>query len=390
MVIKPDTLKTQIIINEETYLIDIDMKLTKVIANPVPVKDSDGDGIPDDKDPTPHGEPQKPPTEPETSTEAPKTGVIKEGGWGADLKDKAAWKVTPMTGDKWKGLWKIVDKNGINVVTEFKDEAQAKTWLAYFQKNEFPPKPDNSTDPVPNPIPVGSKVDAQGFAMLYAPKQGGQVITDDKTYQKESKHNTGPRTSLYATVEYTANSGEITQEFTMDLSEDDEQNAPKLLSGGHGSEPTEQGQCYAVGINQNGTLHLAKEVPKHPDTPKFYDKIKYVDPNWKGLGNIKGKKVYMKIVYFPVEKDGKKGMHLEWWFDVKALDTGKLENDWRQCAYADDFGDWKGPPHLENMGVKYKGKILGFYIRIDQVKKPVEFGKVGMHELQLPAVRVTA
>lgn len=382
MVIQANPTKTEIVINGETYLIDIDMKLTKVIANPVPVKDSDGDGIPDDVDPTPHGEPG--------TTTPPTTGTIKEGGWGADLVNKAAWKVTQMTGDKWKGLWKIVDAKGINVVTEFKDEAQAKAWLEYFQTHEFPPKGDNPTDPVPNPVPIGSKVDAQGFTMIYTPKQGGQVITDDLTYQKESEHNTGPRTSLYATVEYTANSGELTEEFTMNLSDDKEQNAPKLLSGGHGDENPETGQCYAVGINQNGSLHLAKEYPKHPTTPKFYDKIKYVDPNWKSLGNIKGKKVFMKIIYFPVDKDGKKGMHLEWWFDVKALETGKLENDWRQIAYADDFGDWEGPPHLENMGVKYKGKILGFYIRIDMVTKPVEFGKVGQHELQLPAVRVTA
>lgn len=258
-----------------------------------------------------------------------------------------------------------------------------------------PPTNPPTEPPVPPtnpPVDPNAKVDAQGVVMIYAPKVGGQVVIATETNQKESEHNTGTRTSLYSNKPYSANSGELTEGFIMNLSDNGEQNAPKLLSGGHtgsgDNDETRQGQCYAVGVNQNGSLHLAKEYPHHPTTPKAYDKIQYLDPNWKNLGSIKNKKVFMKIIYFPVKNAaGKEGMHMEWWFDKKALSTGKLENDWVQMAFAEDFGDWGkefGPPHMVNNGVKYKGKILGFYIRIDTPTKPVEFSHQGMHELDSP------
>ena len=100
--------------------------------------------------------------------------------------------------------------------------------------------------------------------MIYAPKVGGQVVTATETNQKESSHNTGSRTSLYSNKPYSAISGEITEYFVMDLSDDDEQNAPKLLSGGHtgsgDNDETRQGQCYACVIFQNNLRSLMLQV----------------------------------------------------------------------------------------------------------------------------------
>lgn len=302
-------------------------------------------------------------------------------------QDAKKWVAKAMDTPEGEFTHEVNDENGVQEADQFTSLESAKAYIAYYIWKQGQ---DGGEGPPPPPvIDPNAKVDAQGVVMIYAPKQGGQIITDKDTYQKESSHNTGPRTSLYSTIEYKANSGELTEGFVMKLSEDGEQNAPKLLSGGHtgsgDNNTTRQGQCYAVGVNQNGSLHLAKEYPHHPTTPKAYDKIQYLDNSWKNLGNIKNKFVLMKIIYYPVTRtDGKKGMRMEWWFDKKALSTGKLENDWKQMAFAEDYGDWGskfGPPHLENNGIKYKGKVLGFYVRIDQKQEPVKFSYQGCHEI---------
>jgi len=359
----PATIKQAIVVNGEVFLIegDVNLKVTKVIANIAP-----GDA------------------------EEPTHGTIKEGGWGGN-PDANTWQIINHQKTN-KHLFKIVDNLQKNIATDFPTKETAQNFINWYKTHPFPPVPDVPPDPAHNMIDPNAKTDAQGIVMLYAPKQDGQVITQDMTFQKESSHNSGDRTSLYAKKKYTANSGEITEYFSMNLSKDDEQNAPKLLSGGHTgsglSDTTRQGRCYAAGINQNGSLHLAKEWPAHPTTPKFYDKIQYKDQNWKKLGNIKNKLVGMKIVYYPVESGNKKGMHIEWWFDKKGLQTQKIENDWQQMAWADDFGDWEGEPLLENQGVKFKGKVLGMYIRIDHIKEPVKFLTAGQHELELPVKRL--
>lgn len=368
----------EVVIGGETYVFSgtTDIKFEKVIANPV------------DPEPTPTPTPTPEPKE------QPELGTIKTGKkWSTNPGKAETWKVVNMDNPKEK--FKIVDAQGLNIMADLVSKEIADALVAWFKTHEFPPKTENNPTPTPNPLPSDAKVDAQGVLMIYAAKQGGQVITANDTYQKETVHNTGPRTSLYAKSEYSAPCGELTEYFIMDLSEDDEQNAPKLLSGGHtgsgDSDETRQGCCYAVGINQNGNLHLAKEYPHHPETPKAYDKIQYVLPKWNSIGNIRNHFVGMKIIYYQVTKDGKTGVRIEWWFDLKALTTGKMENDWHLCAFAEDFGDWGnkyGPPYLENNGVKYNGKILGFYIRIDQKKKPVQFFHQGQHELAMPPVQL--
>lgn len=357
------------------------IKVTKAVA----VESAEVD-IP--STPPPTDPPVEPPVDPNAEPPKPIEGRMQlDKGGNQDAKK---WVAVSM--QKQPELWKIVDDKGINIADQFTKKENCEITIKWYQwkQKQTTTTPPPTEPPTTPPITTG-KLDAQGVRMIYAPKAGGQVVIATETNQKESSHNTGSRTSLYSNKPYSANCGELTEGFIMNLSDNGEQNAPKLLSGGHtgsgDNDETRQGQCYAVGVNQNGTLHLAKEYPHHPTTPKAYDKIQYLDPNWKSLGDIKNKKVFMKIIYFPVEKAGKQGMHMEWWFDKKALETGKLENDWQQMAFAEDFGDWGakfGPPHMINNGVKYNGKILGFYIRIDTPTKPVQFTHQGQHELELP------
>jgi hypothetical protein len=332
------------------------------------------------------GQPNAGPESPEPEDK----GRVKD--WGSVDTNPNNWKVVSMKDDKTK--FKVVDKDNVNVADNFNTKKGAQKFIddaiANYKPTEPPVEPPVEP-PTQPPIDPNAKVDAQGVVMIYAPKAGGQIVIAKETNEKQSEHNTGKRSSLYSNKPYSANSGELTVGFRMNLSDNGEQCAPKLLSGGHtgsgDNDETRQGQCYAVGLNQNGSLHLAKEYPYHPKTPKAYDQIKYLNPNWKSLGSVKDKKVWMKIIYFPVIKDGKTGMHIEWWFDKKGFETQKLENDFQQMAYAEDFGDWGskfGPPILENSGVKYKGKILGFYCRVDTPTKPVEFFNQGQHELDSP------
>jgi hypothetical protein len=118
-----------------------------------------GDDVPD---------PDPLPTDPTKPTE----GTVKEGGWGADLVNKAAWKVVNMK--KPAEQFKIVDGAGKNVATNFTKKETAENFVTYFQTHEFPPKDDTGpTDPPvdppvdPNPQPGGSGVTKDGVKIPY-------------------------------------------------------------------------------------------------------------------------------------------------------------------------------------------------------------------------------
>ena len=115
------------------------------------------DDVPDPEPPTP-------------TPEKPTEGVIKEGGWGADLVNKKAWKVVNMR--DFPELFKVVDAAGKNVATNFTKKETAEGFIAYFQNHDFPPK-DGPTDPTPNPEPnpnpnptPGSGTDKFGTKLL--------------------------------------------------------------------------------------------------------------------------------------------------------------------------------------------------------------------------------
>src|SRR5215831_14155280 len=54
-------------------------------------------------------------------------GYQKPGGWGSTDANPGNWKAVPMKDDPSK--WKVVDKNGKNIATEFKTEDAAKAWI---------------------------------------------------------------------------------------------------------------------------------------------------------------------------------------------------------------------------------------------------------------------
>ena len=96
----------------------------------------------EDNVPDPEPEPNPDPTKPDQ-------GVIKPGGWGADLVNKSAWKVVNMKNPP--NEFKVVDAAGKNVATNFKTKEVAENFIAYFQNHPFPP--EDVTPPTPDPEP---------------------------------------------------------------------------------------------------------------------------------------------------------------------------------------------------------------------------------------------
>jgi hypothetical protein len=85
----------------------------------------------------------------------PAEGIIKEGGWGADIINKAAWKVVNMKDNP--ALFKVVDAAGKNVATEFTKKEIAEGFITYFKTNPFPPEDTNNPPPPPvDPTPGGT------------------------------------------------------------------------------------------------------------------------------------------------------------------------------------------------------------------------------------------
>ncbi len=138
---------TEVLIDGKKYRFQGTVDFSNLTINKVdgdtPVPDPDP--IPGPIDPTPEPQPQ-PPTDPTK----PNEGVIKPGGWGADLLNKDAWKVVNMR--KPANEFKVVDGKGKNVATNFKTKEVADNFVAYFKTHDFPPKDEN---PIPNPPEPG-------------------------------------------------------------------------------------------------------------------------------------------------------------------------------------------------------------------------------------------
>lgn len=291
-------------------------------------------------------------------------GRVKD--WGSTDDDPNNWKVVSMSNPK--NLFKVVDKDNVNRADMFNTKKGAEAFIAKAIKDYKPDEPDPEPEPEPNPDP---NQPTDGIALVYPKKAGGQEAKKFGT-AKRSSHNTGKRDSFYTTPkgEFTATNAQIGLYLRYTLSQDD-QGVIKLLSGGHGDSPLEQGRCYAVGIQVNkgkaSTFHLAKEYPKHPETPKFPKQIKLL--NNTALPDINGKTVGYRLVGYVTAKGTFKG-RLD--LDLSVLDT--KPEDLKTCPNKfvpymefEDSGNWTGPALTENQGIKFKGDPMGYYIRIDKV-----------------------
>lgn len=121
-------------------------------------------------------DPTKPPTDPAVD---PNTGTRKEGTkWSKNPGDPSTWQVIEMTDADKAGLYKIVDKDGLNIIADIPSKDTAYKLVEYFKTHPFPPTetepPTEPTDPTnpptepPTQPPVtGSGVTKDGVKIPY-------------------------------------------------------------------------------------------------------------------------------------------------------------------------------------------------------------------------------
>jgi len=273
-------------------------------------------------DEVPDPEPGPGPVDPTKPTE----GVIKPGGWGADLVNKAVWKVVNMK--DFPEQFKIVDAAGKNVATNFTTKAVAENFIAYFQTHEFPPKDDNpvpdpTPEPGPNPEPTpgGNGVDKFGTKLLVS--DGKEISYDVKDNFRDDGKRFDAHVGDWPQSEPTAYF-----RFTKDPVDDEI--SIKFSEKSHsGSNMT---QCYDLGLDiKSGKTRMRFEA-KHPE---------YSGNIGGGQGTPQGTKWFGYKAAKTVNSDGT--VTIKYWQDTGDNET-KPSNTWKEVySHTDDKYKRTGP-----------------------------------------------
>jgi hypothetical protein len=313
----------------------------------------------------------------------PKSCSIKAGGWGSvSDKNPEEWTAVAMekSAGKWKGIGK--DKKNVFHMCDSKEDANAFITRKIWESKQAPPPVEPPVEPPTEPpVEPPTTGDGSSIALVYPAKTGGQVVA--KTEYKRSTHNQSnqkniPRDSFYSVPKdfFKASNAQIAGYFNVDFQREDELSF-KILGGGHGDDNPEAGRCYAIGINidpgKATVPHIAKEYPKHPTTPKFYDKAKLGEIKTP-LQDLNRKTFGMRLNYWVTSKKtlaGRLDLDLSV-LDKKVSDLKECPNKWQTFFTFEDDGSWTGEPYLENQGLKFKDIALGWYIRIDNIKAKTE------------------
>ena len=259
--------------------------------------------------PNPDPEPNPNPT-PDKPTE----GVIKPGGWGANITDKAAWKVVNMKNNP--ALFKVVDAAGKNVATDFTKKETAENFIAYFQNHPFPP--EDTTDPVdptPTPEPTpGSGVDKFGTKLLVS--NGGEI-------KYEYKNNFRDDGKRYDANVGAWNSSEATAYFRFTKDPVDDEVSIKFSEKSHsGSNET---NCYDLGLDiKSGKTRM---------------RFEQVHPNYSGsIGGGQGSPQGTKWIGYKgakiVNADGT--VTIKMWQDTGDNEGDKPANQWKEVYTTTD------------------------------------------------------
>ena len=213
-------------------------------------------------------------------------------------------------------------------------------------------------------------VDQFGVSEIYPDKTGGQLITN---FQYERSIHDGETRDTYE-----ATGAVLDAETTFILKTNgfstNDQLSIKRRGGPHNDTHPKAGRCYAIGAGTNGDPHLAKEIPAHPNTPKFKKPI-VIEPGMPAnIGDLKNKLIGIKAVDYNIENNTK--VMLEVWIDLDPLDAaGKPKNNWKKWWHAIDDGNWDdgdgneegGPPYLSLQGVTGGETSEKIYLRMDNV-----------------------
>lgn len=309
----------------------------------------------------------------------PNTGTIKKGAkWSTNPGKAETWILKNM--DNPSTNFKFVSANdGLNVIADLESKDQALKLQEYFKTHPFPPEPIEEPDGNNGGGGGGSDGTpaSSSITLKYQAKQGGEEVKEFSG-PDYSDHDGKPRASLYEKNKgnFGPTNAQIGGYVRMKLRAKD-QILYKVLSGNHG-DPSMAGRCYGAGFEIEGdnvTLHAVKEL-NHPETPRITDKIEKLFTG--KIPPLNGKTVGYRVNHW-VNKD--KHTVVEFDADFSALDTPpeqltQAPNQWQPMFRFIDKGDWglskdkeEDANIIENSGITYKGKKLGYYFRADEVNE---------------------
>ena len=268
--------------------------------------------------PTPEP-PIDPPVPPTPEPEVEDKGRVKPGGWGSVDDNPNNWKVVSMK-DNPK-LFKVVDKDGVNVADNFNTEAGAKAFVQEHIDN-YKPEPKPEPEPEPKPEPDGGQI-VEGVKIPY--EVTGKKRIDDWNYNENDglridyEGNKFPDFVNNAMVVYAQFVGKVTGK---------EERGFKWSWARHTGKGTRV-NTYIVAIrNSDGKTRVRFEE----DHPSGYKTLSDYGESEIGLPAKTGKTFgLMGVRRNVVNKEGKvTGVALELWEDEGGLVNGKPANKWKQ------------------------------------------------------------
>lgn len=264
--------------------------------------------------------PPGPKPEPKPDVEVdPTTGTVKEGSkWSKNPGDAKTWKVVEMQDEDKKGLVKIVDQAGLNIIADLKSVEVAENLRKYFETNPFPPKvdkPDTPDKPDNPPPPVVDGELVEGVKIPY--EMTGKVLVNDYHSNERDDglrcdHEDHPKGDFInnATVFYGTFKGDIpNDEITFKWSFDRHSKKGDLV------------KTYGVGCNNKSGKTRMRMEWEHPS---------YTGNLAEGEAGLPVKNG-VSLGYMGIRKTLENGtVLLEYWQDQGGLKEGKPANQWKK------------------------------------------------------------
>ena len=225
---------------------------------------------------------------------------------------------------------------------------------------------------------------------IYQTKQGGKVYeNNDFEWSWEPEHDNR--------IEYTLRkpvlNGEITAYIKVDASDEDDEISLKLRGGEHTDDHPKAGCCYIAGVKFDGKPHLAKEYPRHEETPKFPNKVQITEGMSDTIGDIRDRWIGLKVAIYNIDKDSK--VKIEEYIDTDGLDrAGKPANSWKLWWTAIDDGNWRnddeeegGPFYTTLQGHNDDGDEERVMFRIDNTSEDTKIEFASVREIDTPPIK---
>ncbi|KAA2283532.1 hypothetical protein [Candidatus Nitrosocosmicus sp. SS] len=236
---------------------------------------------------------------------------VKPNGWGANL-DPNNWKVTNMQDDP--NLFKVVDKNEVNVAHKFQTQADAEQFIEFHKSKQLECGNGKVWNYLKNQCEVTGNDGDNGIKTIY--KMTGKKAEGINHVQNIhcSGHAAASRRGDFDHVGFINQEATVVVQFTTDCKCGDELTI-KHWGGKHSDNDN---SCFEIGcVNQSGKVgRMGEGFHPYTSSPKP-TKV------FANIGSVKGAKIGVKSIVWKTNDGG----HHEMWIDKTA--TG---NNWEKVA----------------------------------------------------------